>query len=74
MKKKQAKGGSKTHFETIPLKSVKKILNEQPRRTEEAGPDNVTVEPAWRKTEPYSMGGPFAYSIARSPQDRPDHG
>ena len=73
-KKSRAKRELRTHFEKIPLKVVKKILNGEPSRTEEAGPDNVIVEPAPRKTEPYSMGGPFAYSLNRSSQDRSHEG
>jgi hypothetical protein len=33
---------------------VKKIAAPAVSRTEKAGPDNLIIEPAWRKTEPYS--------------------
>jgi hypothetical protein len=55
MKTKDAKRKPKTHFEQIPLKAVvKKITDGAASMAEHAGPDNVTVEPVSRKTEPYN--------------------
>lgn len=53
-KTKDAKRKPKTHFEQIPLKVVKKITDGAASTAERGGPDNVTVEPASRKTEPYN--------------------
>ena len=47
-----AKRKSGTHFEQVPLEIVKKIAD---AKTEKAGRDNVVVEPAFKKTEPYYM-------------------
>ena len=55
MKTKDAKPKPKTHFEQIPLKVVVKKITEGAASTAEpSGPDNVTVEPSSRKTEPYN--------------------
>ena len=55
MKTKDGTRKPKTHFEQIPLKVVVKKITEGAASTaEDAGPDNVTVEPSSRKTEPYN--------------------
>ena len=59
MKTKDAKRKPQTHFEQIPLKVVKKITEGAASTAERGGPDNVTVEPASQKTEPYND---FAHS------------
>lgn len=43
----------RTHFEQIPLKVVKKITEGAASNAAPVGPDNMIVEPASRKTEPY---------------------
>jgi len=48
----EAKRKSGTHFEQVPLEVVKKIAD---AKKEKAGRDNVIVEPAFKKTEPYYM-------------------
>jgi hypothetical protein len=48
-KTKDGKRKPKTHFEQIPLKVVVKKITEGAAR-----PDNVTVERASQKTEPYN--------------------
>jgi hypothetical protein len=55
MKTKDASRKPKTHFEQIPLKVVVKKITEGAASTaDRGGPDNVTVEPASRKSEPYN--------------------
>ena len=54
MKTKDAARKPQTHFEQIPLKVVKWIVEGASSTAEHAGPDNVTVEPVSRKTEPYN--------------------
>jgi hypothetical protein len=64
MKTKDANRKPKTHFEQIPLKVVVKKITDGAASTAEHGdPDNVTVEPASRKTEPY-------HDISIQPDDR----
>ena len=53
MKTKDAKRKPRTHFEQVPLKVVKKITDGAASNAATVGPDNVVVEPASRKTEPY---------------------
>ena len=55
MKKKSVKPPPLTHFEQIPVASVKKIILDKPLLKTPRGPGNVVVEPMARKTEPYSM-------------------
>jgi hypothetical protein len=55
MKTNQAKRKPTTHFEQVPLAVVKKIADPDASNTDKAGPHNVIIEPASRKTEPYSM-------------------
>ena len=55
MKKKAVKRPGLTHFEQIPVASVKKIIREKPLLKTPTGPGNVVVEPMTRKTEPYSV-------------------
>jgi len=51
----RSKRKSKTHFEQVSLEVVKKIADREASRTEKAGTGKVIVEPAFRKTEPYSV-------------------
>jgi len=44
-----------THFEQVPLKVVKRIAVPAPSKAARARPHNLTIGPASRKTEPYSM-------------------
>jgi hypothetical protein len=53
-KKKDAKRKPTTHFEQVPLKVVKKITDGAGSNAENLGSDNMVVEPASRKTEPYT--------------------
>jgi hypothetical protein len=55
MKKNAVKPQALTHFEQIPVESVKKIILERPSLKTPTGPSNVVAEPTARKTEPYSM-------------------
>jgi hypothetical protein len=55
MKKKAVKPQALTHFDQIPVESVKKIILERPSLKKPTGPSNVVAEPTARKTEPYSM-------------------
>jgi hypothetical protein len=52
-KMKDAKRKPRTHFEQIPLKVVRKIAAGAALK-EPVLPDNMVVEPASRKTEPYN--------------------
>jgi hypothetical protein len=45
-----------THFDQIPIEVVKKIADRDTPKKDNSGRDNVIVEPASSKTEPYSMG------------------
>jgi hypothetical protein len=45
---------SRTHFQQIPLKVVKKIADAEAAKPKKAGPRNLIVEPTSGKTEPYS--------------------
>ena len=53
-KTKDDKRKPRTHFEQIPLKVVKKITDRAALKAEPVLPDNMVVEPATRKTEPYN--------------------
>ena len=53
-KPKDAKRKPRTHFEQIPLKVVRKITDGAALKAEPVLPDNMVVEPASRKTEPYN--------------------
>jgi len=53
-KTKDAKRKPRTHFEQIPLKVVRKIADGAALKAEPVLPDNMVVEPASRKTEPYN--------------------
>ena len=44
-----------THFDQIPIDDVKKIADRDTPKKENGGRDNVIVEPASSKTEPYSI-------------------
>jgi hypothetical protein len=46
---------SRTHFEQVSLAIVKKVTGADASRAETAGPSRVILEPASRKTEPYSL-------------------
>ena len=52
-KAKDAKRKPRTHFEQIPVKVVKKMTDGAASNAENVGSDNMVVEPASRKTEPY---------------------
>ena len=53
MKKTSHAKRKSTHFEQVPLEIVRKIADREVSKTEKAGRDNVIVEPASKKTEPY---------------------
>ena len=55
MKRKSVTRQAPTHFEQIPVETVKKIILEKPSMKTPTGPSNVVAEPTARKTEPYSM-------------------
>ncbi len=44
-----------THFDQIPVEEVKKIADREAPSKESGDKGNVVVEPASRKTEPYSI-------------------
>ena len=46
---------SRTHFEQIPLEEAKKAGKEEGSKKTTAGTDNLILEPASKKTEPYSL-------------------
>jgi hypothetical protein len=54
MKTSPGRRKARTHFEQVPVEIVKKIAA-RPSKRQKAGSRNVTIEPAWKKTEPYSM-------------------
>ena len=54
MKTNRIKRQPKTYFEVIPVEVVRKIAGGDISKTENTWPDNVTVEPVSRKTEPCS--------------------
>jgi hypothetical protein len=55
MTKSNADRRSRTHFEQIPLEVVKKIALVESPDEQRIGPDNLVLEPASQKTEPYSV-------------------
>jgi hypothetical protein len=62
IKTSRAKRKSQTHFEQVPLEVVEKLLGGEAVKTDRAGPNNLIVETAQTKTEPYSLA---ARSIAK---------
>jgi len=45
----------RTHFEQVAVTDVKKIVEREESKTPKAQAANVILEPAWQKTEPYSV-------------------
>ena len=69
MKKHPTDQKAQTHFEQVPVHVAKRIAYKEAAKMDKPGSGNVSIEPASKKTEPYSMVGPFAYSWRRSAYD-----
>jgi hypothetical protein len=63
IKTSRARRKSRTYFEQVPLEVVEKLLRGEAVETDRAGPNNLIVETARSKTEPYSL---TARSIAKA--------
>jgi hypothetical protein len=53
-KTKPAPRRSKTHFEQVPLTVVEQVVSEWTDGPHHRHPANLTVEPPFKKTEPYT--------------------
>jgi hypothetical protein len=73
-KKSPARRKPRTHFEQVPVDVVKHLRGVEADKAQGATNQNLIVEPAAGKTEPYSLvartvtGAPFKLKLAERPR------